>query len=341
LARRGFTSKDAALTINYLGFVYRTLLAEGYSVESLLKDTGLAHDSLSDPDFRCTFEQYKVFVANAVAVTEDVHLGFHIGARFNPINVGLPATAAMSSDLFATALDVLQKFISVNFPTLSLDVLKEPGKVLLRWHPTVDFQETEYFLIGSALMVTENLLKLLLQKDQVTEYAEMMVAKPEQWAEFSNASFPVSFDAPFNQLVFSDSYLSQPLPGTDSIAHKNFLRLCEQQMADAFFEQGITAQVRGVIVKHHYHSVTIETAATELGMSERNLRRQLSQSGTSYKKVVDDVRAARARELLKVAGLPISNIAYDLGFTDPSNFARSFKRWVGMSPLEYREQGQV
>lgn len=112
-------------------------------------------------------------------------------------------------------------------------------------------------------------------------------------------------------------------------------------MADAFFEQGITAQVRGVIVKHHYHSVTIETAATELGMSERNLRRQLSQSGTSYKKVVDDVRAARARELLKVAGLPISNIAYDLGFTDPSNFARSFKRWVGMSPLEYREQGQV
>lgn len=337
--RRGFTSKDAALTINYIGFVFRTLVAEGYNPARLLKGTGLTEDVLLSPDFRCTFEQHKAFVLNAMAETGDPHLGPRMGARFNPINIGLPASAAMSSDIFSTALQVLQQLISLNFPILSFDFYEEGEQLILRWQPAVDVGEIEYFVLGSSLVVFENFFILLLNEERVTDYAELALPEPPGWEAFSEMlGFPIHFDAPFNRMILSNRYLNNPLAGTDPLVHQNMLRLCEKQMDESFFGEGLDAQVRNFIIKRHHQNVPIEQASAELGLSERSLRRQLSQSGTSYKKIVDDLRESRARELLAVPGLPITTIAYDLGFSDPSNFARTFKRWVGVSPQEYREK---
>ncbi|GAA5317474.1 MAG: AraC family transcriptional regulator [Candidatus Pelagadaptatus aseana] len=339
MAHRGFTAKDAALTINYIGFIYRTLVAEGYCADALLKNTGLGHDDLSNPDFRCTFEQHKTFAANAMALTGDPHLGPRMGARYNPIHIGLPITAAISSDVLSTALEVLQQYLSLNFSIISLEYLHDGDNILLRWQPVLDVKEIDYFVIGSCLTVGENLLKLVLQREDLPLRADMALSPPPDPEVLEGLlGFAVRFDAPFNQLIIPDQFLQQPLPGTDPLMHQNMVRLCEKQMAESFFDQGIEAQVRGVIIRNHYHPLAIDAAAAALGLSERSLRRQLSNSATSYKKIVDGVREARARELLAVNGLPVTTIAYDLGFSDPSNFARSFKRWVGLTPHEYRDQ---
>ncbi|GAA6154161.1 AraC family transcriptional regulator [Pseudoteredinibacter isoporae] len=338
MSHRNFTSKDAALTINYIGFVFRTLVAEGYSAEALLQDTALCESDLLNPDFRCTFDQHKTFVLNAIALTGDPHLGPRMAARFNPLNIGLPASAALSSDVFATALNVLQQFVSLNFSILSFDYRQEGDELIIRWHPAVDVSDIEYFVVGSSIVVTENFWKLLLGERQVTLYAELALPEPDGWAEFEpSLGFSVHFNAPFSRVVLPARYLHQPLSGTDPVLHQNMLRLCEKQRAETFFEQGLDARLRHLIVKHRYQNLPIEQAADALGLSERSLRRQLSQAGSSYKKIVDELRQARARELLSVSGLPVSTIAYDLGFSDPSNFARTFKRWVGLSPVEYRE----
>lgn len=339
MGQRSFTAKDAALTINYIGFVYRTLIAEGYLSEALLKGTGLTEAALQDPDYRCTFEQHRTFVKNAIALTGDPHLGMRMGARFNPLNIGLPAAAALSSDFFSTALKVLQQFISLNFSIVSFDYQEQADEVVIRWNPAVDVGDIEYFVVGSCLAVTENFWCLLLGEERVSSCAELSLPQPSGWDNFSkDLSFPVRFDAPFNQVTFPAEYLQRPIAGADPVMHQHMLRLCEKQLAESFFGEGVDAKLRQLIAGRHYHAVPIDQAAKELGVAERSLRRQLSESGTSYKKIVDEVRQARARELLAVAGLPISTIAYDLGFSDPSNFARSFKRWTGESPQDYRSR---
>ncbi len=338
MTHRSFTAKDAALTINYIGFVFRTLTNDGYPSEALLKNTGLTEHAFIDPDFRCSFEQHQTFVKNAIHETRDPHLGPRMGARFNPINIGLPASAAMSSDIFSTALDTLKQFISLNFSIVSLDFYQQDEQLILHWHSAVDVSSIEYFVMGSCVAVTENLLALLLGESVVIEYAELAVPTPPGWEKFQrHINFDVRFDAPFNRLVLPSHYLTKPLAGTDPIVHQHMLRLCEKQLAESFYDEGIEAQVTRYIHRRHFHSVPIEETAAELGLSERSLRRQLSLSGSSYKTLIDEVRAARAKELLAISGLPISTIAYDLGFSDPSNFARSFKRWTALSPLEFRD----
>lgn len=131
-------------------------------------------------------------------------------------------------------------------------------------------------------------------------------------------------------------YLTQPLTSSDPIIYQNMLRLCKTQKSTPYYGEGLEAQVSMVIVENHYHSLAIDRVATELSMSERSLRRRLNQSDSSYTIFVDDLRESKAPAFLAIKGLPVSTIAYELGFNDPSNFARTFKRWTKYSTQESR-----
>ena len=72
-------------------------------------------------------------------------------------------------------------------------------------------------------------------------------------------------------------------------------------------------------------------AAARCGVSERTLRRRLSDAGTSYRSLVDDARKERALAML--AHEPsVTEVAHRLGFSDATAFARAFRRWTGHSP---------
>jgi AraC-like DNA-binding protein len=76
---------------------------------------------------------------------------------------------------------------------------------------------------------------------------------------------------------------------------------------------------------------SLEGVAKQLGMSARTLRRHLAQEHTSLRAILDDVRRARADELL-AQGLAVKAVARELGFSDPSAFSRAYKRWTGRAP---------
>ena len=73
-----------------------------------------------------------------------------------------------------------------------------------------------------------------------------------------------------------------------------------------------------------------------LHMSARTLRRRLEREGTSYQRIKDNARRDVAISLLSRDGFTVSEVAEQTGFSDPSAFHRSFKKWTGQSPGSYR-----
>ena len=73
-------------------------------------------------------------------------------------------------------------------------------------------------------------------------------------------------------------------------------------------------------------------------MSGRTLRRQLSVLGTSYRQLLDQVRSDLARQYLENSNMSVEQVAQLLGYTETTNFRRAFKRWLGVSPRDYRTQ---
>ena len=80
----------------------------------------------------------------------------------------------------------------------------------------------------------------------------------------------------------------------------------------------------------------IERVARRLDVSARTLQRRLREGGTSYTKLVDEVRFKCARRLLGAPRTSITDVAAAVGYADPSSFSRSFARWSGMQPKAYR-----
>ena len=80
----------------------------------------------------------------------------------------------------------------------------------------------------------------------------------------------------------------------------------------------------------------IERVARRLIVSVRTLQRRLQEGGTSYTKLVDEVRFKSACRLLDAPRTSITDVAAAVGYADPSSFSRSFARWSGMQPKAYR-----
>jgi len=83
--------------------------------------------------------------------------------------------------------------------------------------------------------------------------------------------------------------------------------------------------------------VTVEHVAVELGVSGRKLQRILHEKGTTYLAVLNDTRMDIAKGYIRNKSMDLTEVAFLLGFAELSTFSRSFKRWTGKSPLQFRK----
>jgi AraC-like DNA-binding protein len=151
---------------------------------------------------------------------------------------------------------------------------------------------------------------------------------------------PMLFEQEHNGLVFEQTYLQAPLVH-DEESLRQFLRNAPYHLlanTEVDSDDGIVAQMRRVIgndLSRDFPSVV--SMADSLHMSVRTLRRRLKEVGTSYKEFKDQTRCEAASRLLSRPELKVNAVAALLGFDEPSAFHRSFKKWTGATPGEYRQ----
>jgi AraC-like DNA-binding protein len=80
----------------------------------------------------------------------------------------------------------------------------------------------------------------------------------------------------------------------------------------------------------------IDQVARELGMSRQTLYRRLKAEGVTFEEILDAKRRELAIRYLAVERASVKAAAYRLGFSDPAAFSRAFKRWMGVSPSDFR-----
>ena len=81
----------------------------------------------------------------------------------------------------------------------------------------------------------------------------------------------------------------------------------------------------------------LQSVASALGMSARTLQRRLKEEEVSFAERLDTFRERMAGMLLARRDLAIYEVAFLLGYSDPSTFFRAFRRWKGVSPRQFRE----
>ncbi|HYF26037.1 MAG TPA: helix-turn-helix transcriptional regulator [Baekduia sp.] len=94
--------------------------------------------------------------------------------------------------------------------------------------------------------------------------------------------------------------------------------------------------IQGVLQARLGDPLTIDDVAAEVYASRRQVQRVMAEHGTSFREELTRLRVQRAAQLLRGHRAPVSAIAEQVGYRQASQFAKTFRRYMGASPSELR-----
>ena len=148
---------------------------------------------------------------------------------------------------------------------------------------------------------------------------------------------PLEFGAPATALLLSREDLVRPVSCSDEVLIGYLDQLAQQILTGLGAEKTIRDRVRRLLWSSLSDGVPdLEDMARRLAMSPRTLQRRLRDEGTTFAAVLTGFRQDMARPLLREGRLAVSEVAFLLGYEDPSSFQRAFRRWSGRSPRAFR-----
>jgi AraC-like DNA-binding protein len=137
--------------------------------------------------------------------------------------------------------------------------------------------------------------------------------------------------------LWSADRAGRPLPSSNELLHEMLSRRYENLHKSLAARAPIVERVIALLVRSGKFAVPVSDAARALAMSQRTLQRRLAEHGVSYREVQQLARAREARRLLGYEDMSVSEIAWQLGYTDVPSFSNAFKVWTGLSPTEWRQ----
>ncbi|MDL2243786.1 AraC family transcriptional regulator [Bacteroidales bacterium OttesenSCG-928-J19] len=146
---------------------------------------------------------------------------------------------------------------------------------------------------------------------------------------------PIKFNQKKQTLIFRKSILELPVTTTN----KEHFSLFENTMSHIGYYNQINS-LSNVVRRYLMHSLStselsLKPVAARFNMSERNLQRKLKAEGTSYQKILDDLRMELAQKYLR-QHIPLTEVTFLLGFETQSAFNKFFSKHFDMTPSQFK-----
>jgi AraC-like DNA-binding protein len=293
---------------------------------------------LEQPDARLEFEQFEQVLSVAVAVTGDEALGLHVAEHMPEGAVDLLAHLAAHAPTMREAVEIASRFAGLAMDGVLVTVREEGQAFVVRYAfprstPLSDRLLAE-FMMGGVV----RLARSFTGPSAVPLLARFEHDRPSYHREYTRI---FGDHQRFGQRVTSIAFDREIADRPQMHQHPELYDLLRAE-AQRRLDRMTTGVRPGTRLRQYLLAMPpsripeISTAARDLGMSERSLRRRLAADGTSYRDVVRFALEASAGRMLRDPARSIKDTAVALGFADAAAFHRAFKRWTGMTPGEYR-----
>jgi AraC-like DNA-binding protein len=312
----------------------------GGDVDRVFGRSGIAPDCIDNPVLSLELGSYCGLFEEAARQTRNDNFGLWFGNQFMPRDLGMWGYMAVCSPTVGSAVqNLVEHFgfhqqgsmmrLSEAEPLLRLEYQVDDGRILERR------QDAELSL-GMFL----NVFRECYGAHWAPEEVHFEHPKPMDWKEHERAfGAPVYFNQPINALLFRREVLKGRMPNCD-LKLLAIVQTCLTALGlDQDLQQSLVDRLRHQLrVKLPEGYPSLDSIAEELGQSVSGVQRALAFEGLSYKDLVETTRQDLALLYLRQVHMPLSEIAFLLGYSELSAFSRAFRRWKGASPREYRDR---
>lgn len=321
----------------YLRLLIALLAQRGVDADTLIAESGLNRASLANDDAAVGASELRALVSAAVRLSGSPWLGLELGAAAQPFSHGALGFAAISSGSLRQALEVAVRYIALRAPALRLELKQSSRDTRLLVHTPVDLGDAQQFVLEAVAVMLEHLLQTIAGCSLEAIEFRLPWAQPS-WSRHYAAYLRgrPRFGASRMTIVFPHALLDTACISADPRAFALAQQECERRLQQGAAERDLASRIRRQLWQCEGAFPSAEVTAQRLGLSLRSLYRSLALGGCSYRSLLDEARADRACRLLRETDTPIHLIAERLGYADPSNFSRCFRRWQGATPQAYR-----
>ena len=248
----------------------------------------------------------------------------------------IASTAALLSENFGEALSTLARYKRLTCPEeVDVEVIGDEVQVGLRW------------LHGSGIappMLVDASLAWMCRiasigSEGAIRPVRVALTRAESPGKLLSQYFgcDIRFNSAKDVLVFPKEALETRFASHHPEMRELMTPGLEAALRTRAAAESLAQQVRNLLVKGMGGKrLSVEFVAKELRIGVRTLQRRLEDEGTTYQRLLDEVRQSTARHLLTTTDLDTGEIAFVLGFEELNSFTRAFQGWEGTSPGRWR-----
>lgn len=317
----------------------------GRSPPELMPALGLSPDLLADPDGRTSHSVFDRAWSLGEHLSGDPNFGLSVvemldGAPTDSLDYALWYMPTVR-DMFA-ALFRYQRLMH-DAAASSVETRAEGLAAVLRLHgATFASRHAPVFILGTWL--------LRLRRATTTAIVPVAVhfvgpapADPQRYHRTFGAN--VRFGAHEDALIFESAVFDLVSARADESLRSTFEAHVRMQLStreapsdDDRWLAVLRARLTELLV---HGEPSVERVARLMHASSRTLQRRLRAGGTSFREQLDAVRRELAAARLREPGNAVTDVAFLLGFSDVTAFTRAFRRWTGVTPVQYARAAQV
>ncbi|MEV0248635.1 AraC family transcriptional regulator ligand-binding domain-containing protein [Nocardia sp. NPDC050712] len=308
----------------------------GLSAADCLSGSGLRPADLERPDLVVEAGQ-ELAIARTLLhrIGDRPGLGVAAGLRYTVGTLGIWGYAMLSSSSVREAIRLGVRYAQLSFAFIE---------------PVVERSGRDLAVVFDAAQIPADVRDFFVER----ELAKIAVLIPSAVGDPRGLRIEAAFDgaraaalreqlpgvdlrvgADRHRLVFAAALLDQPLPQADSTTALLLEEQCTRILEARRSRRGMSARVRALILAEIDSAPSAGEIAARLHLDERTLRRRLHAEGTSFRELVDEVRATLAADLLTLDRLTLAEIARRLGYHDAAGFSRAHRRWTGRAPRQH------
>lgn len=325
---------------SYVRLLCVLMRKRGIATSTLLAGTGLEWERLVESGNGIGLQQIRPLVHAALTLSGDPSLGLEFGAAIPVPGHDAVGYAAVASRDVRQALDVIVRYGRLRGSALEFRMTANATRTILQVRERTDLGVVRVPVMEAVLVVLVRLIESLVGYSLDEMECSLPYPAPP-WVESYRRRLAcrLEFGAACTELRLPHALLDLPCLTADPLGHAAAVRECEKTLAQLLGEGNALQQVRARLQGRSDKLPTCEAMAAELHMSARTLMRRLKQHGTSYQALLDEVRKEQAQWYLQHTARSVESIAEALGYHDTSNFSRSFRRWFGVPPSTFRQEG--
>lgn len=311
----------------------------GVGLDSLLVNTNISPEQINKRKGYISYLQYAQLVNNAIRCTGKADLGLLFGKELNISSHGIIGFASMCRATIKDAINIAAKYKKTVSPItrMRLDIVDETATLYIEH--VLGTKDLEAFFIEVLFSSLLSNMRYLSHESSPAVDLFFKHQQPEYLKSYQdNLGGTLHFDQPNNMIQCGKSLLDTKLVLSNSAASNDAEKQCIDKVNELYDRDSLVVIVRDQLVKQVGYFPTLLEVASNLGTSSSTLKRKLKENKTSYQAILDDVRKELALKYLNNGCISIDDIAHKLSFKEGSNFRRAFKKWTGMTAVEYREK---